>query len=94
MALIMVPVFVLAPENLNQPGDPVNGKLVYEHCQLCHALQRNQTGPKHCNLFERKAGTVKRFDYSDAMRKSNITWNAKTLDTFLASPFKFVPEQS
>ncbi|MCD6674377.1 MAG: cytochrome c family protein, partial [Burkholderiaceae bacterium] len=36
-------------------------------------------------------GSVPGFDYSDAMKRSGIVWNAKTLDRFLADPMKAVP---
>ena len=34
---------------------------------------------------------MNRFAYSDAMKHSNIVWNEKTLDRFLANPLKAVP---
>jgi len=34
---------------------------------------------------------VKTFPYSDAMRRSNIVWDARILDRFLANPMKAVP---
>ncbi len=75
-------------------GNADKGELVYARCKACHSLRRNRTGPKHCGLFGRKAGSVKDFDYSDAMSRSNIVWNLKTLDAFLASPFKMIPGTS
>ena len=41
--------------------------------------------------FGRRAGSVKTFPYSDAMRRSNIVWDARILDRFLANPMKAVP---
>ena len=68
-------------------GDPQRGKSVYVKCMGCHSLQRNRTGPRHCGLFGRKAGSVKGFEYSQAMRNSGWIWSAQTLDEFLKSPF-------
>lgn len=70
------------------------GKVVYERCLACHALAYDRTGPRHCGLFGRRAGTVEGFPYSDAMRRSRIVWNEKTLDLFLADPLKTVPGTS
>jgi cytochrome c len=39
----------------------------------------------------RRAGSLPGFDYSAALRNSRITWNAATLDRWLASPQKTVP---
>lgn len=72
-------------------GDVVRGEQIYTRCFACHALDRDRTGPRHCGLFGRKAGSVPGFEYSEAMKKSGIVWNEKTLDVFLANPTKTVP---
>ena len=72
-------------------GDAKAGEAVYARCVACHALAYDRTGPRHCGLFGRRAGSVKGFDYSAAMKKSSIVWNEKTLDMFLADPAKTVP---
>ena len=72
-------------------GDPEAGKAVYDRCLACHALAYDRTGPRHCGLFGRRAGGVKDFAYSEAMKRSGIVWNEKTLDRFLANPLAAVP---
>jgi cytochrome c len=72
-------------------GDPAAGEAVYSRCQGCHSLEYNRTGPKHCGVVGRRAGSVPGYDYSDAMRKSGIVWSQKTLERFLADPPKTVP---
>jgi cytochrome c len=72
-------------------GDPVHGEEVYSRCLACHALAYDRVGPRHCGLFGRLAGSVPGFAYTDAMKKSKLVWDAKTLDRFLASPLKVVP---
>jgi cytochrome c len=72
-------------------GDAARGAEIYTRCAACHALLYNRTGPKHCGVVGRKAGTVPGFDYSKAMRSSNLTWNPATLDRFLTDPPKVVP---
>ena len=68
------------------------GEQVYTRCAACHAIDRNRTGPQHCGLFGRRAGTAPGFDgYSKAMRNSKIVWNAHSLDVFLKSPTEAVP---
>lgn len=67
------------------------GEEVYARCQACHALAYDRTGPRHCGLFGRRAGSVPGFAYSDAMRASDIVWTALTLDRFLSNPTKVVP---
>jgi cytochrome c len=72
-------------------GDPAAGKAVYDRCLACHALAYDRTGPRHCGLFGRRAGSVKDFAYSEAMKRSGIVWNERTLDRFLANPLAAVP---
>jgi cytochrome c len=67
------------------------GEAIYARCLACHALAYDRTGPRHCSLFGRRAGSVQGFAYSDAMKRSKIVWNEKTLDLFLANPIKTIP---
>jgi cytochrome c len=67
------------------------GEEIYGRCLACHALEYDRVGPRHCGLFGRRAGTIAGFEYSDAMKRSGIVWNAKTLDRFLANPLEAVP---
>lgn len=67
------------------------GRLVYERCAACHSLEQDRTGPHHCGIFGRRAGSVAGFTYSEAMKNAGITWNRTTLDTFIANPMKTVP---
>lgn len=73
------------------PGDPARGAAIYDRCIACHALAYNRTGPKHCGLFGRRAGSVSGFAYSPAMARAKFTWNAETLDRFLENPGRTLP---
>jgi cytochrome c len=75
-------------------GDAKEGAAIYERCLGCHSLAADRTGPRHCGLFGRRAGTVTGFAYSDAMRSSKLVWSARTLDRFLAAPLAVMPGTS
>jgi cytochrome c len=61
-------------------------------CSTCHSLLGdNRAGPDLSGLRGRKAGTVKGFAYSEAMRNSGIVWSADTLDRYLQGPQAMVP---
>jgi cytochrome c len=75
-------------------GNATSGATIYERCAACHALAWDRTGPRHCGLFGRRAGSVPGFTYSNALKRSGIVWNAQTLDRFLASPMTAVPGTS
>ena len=83
-----------APGAAAVKGDATAGEGIYSRCLACHALAYDRTGPRHCGLFGRRAGSVQGFTYSAAMKKSNIVWNEKTLNRFLASPLTAVPGTS
>jgi len=72
-------------------GDPARGAELYARCRACHALTHHRTGPRHCGLLGRAAGSLPDFDYSAAMRASGIVWDAGTLERFLAAPTLVVP---
>ena len=72
-------------------GDAAAGAAIYSRCLACHTLAYDRTGPRHCGLFGRRAGSVAGFAYSDAMGRSKIVWNAKTLDRFIENPLKAIP---
>lgn len=70
----------------------LRGEQVYGRCAGCHAIEQHRTGPAHCGLFGRKAGTAAGYDaYSPALRRSGIVWDDQSLARFLASPTTVVP---
>lgn len=75
-------------------GDPARGRDLYGRCVACHALDRNRTGPMHCGVFGRTAGTVPGFRYSAAMRRSGLVWSMETLDRFIEDPRRTIPGTS
>jgi cytochrome c len=70
------------------------GKKIYTQCSGCHALKYHRTGPKHCGLIGRKAGTIAGFEFTEAMKESNIIWTKTTLDKFLKAPLEIIPNTS
>ncbi len=93
-ALLVLVAALAASMAQAAPPDPRLGQAVYARCAACHSLQFDRTGPRHCGLFGRRAGSVPGFEYSAAMKRSTIVWNATTLERFLAAPTKAVPGTS
>ena len=72
-------------------GESRRGEVVYQRCLACHSLENNRVGPRHCGLFGRRAGTLRGYSYSTAMKNYGVIWNEKTLDHFLENPMMAVP---
>ena len=89
--LVLAFLGAAAPAMPGEPASPERGALLYGRCQGCHALAYDRTGPRHCGLYGRRAGSVAGFAYSPAMAASAIVWDENTLDRFLANPTRMVP---
>lgn len=74
-------------------GDPARGKTVYARCAACHDLNTGATrlGPSLKGVVGRTSGTMPNFNYSQAMKDKAVTWDAASLDAFLAGPARYVP---
>jgi glucose/arabinose dehydrogenase len=80
-------------------ADAAAGRTVFkQQCALCHTAEPGDNGgaqgPNLTGVFGRKAGSNSSFSYTPAMKNSRLTWNAATLDRFLAAPTKVVPGSS
>ena len=76
-------------------GDAAAGGMAFLQCADCHSTTTaNGTGPVLKNIVGRRAGSQGDFHYSDAMGKSKLVWDAKTLDAFLANPKATLPGTS
>jgi cytochrome c len=67
-------------------------RLFRQRCAACHSIEQgqNKMGPLLLGVVGRAAGSVEGANYSDAMRSSGITWDRKSLDTFLAAPRQMI----
>jgi cytochrome c len=90
--ILAVSLAAAAPSAL-AAGDPAQGKQAYQACAACHSVTQGTTGvgPSLFGVVGRKAGSAPGFNYSRAMKDSNLTWNDQTLDTYIADPQKAVP---
>ena len=87
-------LLVLGACGAAQATDATRGKELYEaRCAGCHSLDQDRVGPRHRGLIGRRAGAVKGFEYSAALRASRIVWSAQTLDRWLSGPERLIPGQ-
>jgi cytochrome c len=68
------------------------GQILFQHrCGACHALDQDAEGPRLRDVYGRTAGSLSSFEYSDALKRAGITWNAESLQRWLADPEQLVP---
>jgi cytochrome c len=72
-------------------GDADRGAQLYRGCEDCHSIEKNEVGPKHQGVVGRTAGSVPDFNYSPALKNSNVVWTEDNLDKWLTNPQAFVP---
>jgi cytochrome c2 len=88
-----VAAFVVASAAPARAADPEKGKAVFEQCAACHSLDGSgdYDGPSLKGVIGRKAGSLDDYRYSAAMKRSDVTWNAATLDKYITDPQTFIP---
>src|SRR5258707_8174273 len=70
-----------------------NGQAPFEsRCSGCHALDGDHEGPRLRSVVGRAAGSVKTFQYSEALKNAKHTWDEATLDKWLSDPESVVPD--
>jgi len=70
------------------------GEQVFQqNCTACHSADpsKNTFGPSLVGVVGRKAGSVPRFAYSDAMSTADLTWTEDNLRKWIADNEALVP---
>ncbi len=90
--IALIACLVSIPAMAQDKPDPGRGATLYAaRCALCHAPDRVKVGPPLGGVYGRKAGSVAGYPYTGALRGSGLTWDAATLDRWLAGPPALVP---
>lgn len=81
------------PEVALDPLKVERGRTLYTGCAACHDNRRRETlvGPHLVHVIDRRAGQVSGYDYSDALRRSRLTWTPENLRRFIEDPQGFLP---
>ena len=72
---------------------PDGALLFQQRCAACHTVTpggRAMLAPNLAGLLNRKAASTA-FNYSPALKASNLTWTRANLDRFLTAPGQMVP---
>jgi cytochrome c len=84
---------LLSMSGLALAQDAEAGKEAFKECAACHSTKAGETllGPSLAGVYGRKAGSLEGFRYSNAMKKSGVTWDESTLDAYIADPQALIP---
>ena len=87
LLLMLVAIRPLAAADLEA------GKVEFKKCALCHTTEvgQNKVGPSLFGIVGRKSASLDGYNYSEAMKKFDHTWDPQTLDTYLSDPRTLVP---
>lgn len=78
-----------APHDAN-----LSGEQLFLPCTGCHTVEAggaDLVGPNLHGLFGRKFGHAENFEYTDALRQSDIPVTEQTLNEWLTDPAKYIP---
>jgi len=74
--------------------DAAAGEKVFAVCKACHQVgdtAKNAVGPVLNGLIGRKAGSVEGYNYSEANKKSGMTWDEATFSEYIKDPKAKIP---
>ena len=98
LAAIIVALACVDRLALAEDGDATRGERIFQYCFSCHSVnpdeQAHLEGPSLYHILNRPAAALKGFRYSEAMKKraaEGLTWDAATLNTYVADPQAIVP---
>ena len=75
-------------------GDAAKGQAVFQsQCAMCHSAAPGVAGigPSLAGVYGKPAAQTVGYQFSSALIAAKLTWNAATLDKFLAAPQSLVP---
>ncbi len=92
--LLIASAVLCATAGASYAQDAAAGEKVFAVCKACHQVgetAKNGVGPNLNGIIGRAAGTVEGYNYSDANKKSGITWDEATFKEYIQDPKAKVP---
>lgn len=92
--LVLAAAVLTAAIGVAKAADVAAGERSFRKCFPCHSIgpdAKNKVGPELNGLDGRKAGTAPGYSYSEANKKSGITWDKETFEKYIKNPMAMVP---
>jgi cytochrome c len=74
--------------------DVAAGEQSFKKCLPCHSVgegAKNKVGPELNGIDGRKAGSAEGFNYTEANKNSDITWNESVFKDYIKDPRAKIP---
>jgi len=92
LAVLALAVSSVLPSRANGQSVQDGQALFQKRCTGCHALDADHEGPRLRGVVGRAAGSVKTFQYSEALKNAKHTWDEANLDKWLTDTESVVPD--
>ena len=91
---VLAAALIALPVTGAYADDPAAGANTFKMCVICHDIgetAKNKVGPQLNGLDGRHSGSAAGYNYSDANKKSGITWSKETFEKYITDPKAMVP---
>ncbi|HEX9073714.1 MAG TPA: cytochrome c family protein [Pseudolabrys sp.] len=91
---LLAATLVSVPTGLALAQDLAAGATTFKKCAICHDIgetAKNKVGPELNGIDGRSSGSAPGYNYSDANKKSGITWNEATFMEYIKDPRAKIP---
>lgn len=91
---LLAAALVTVSTGLSFAQDLAAGATTFKKCAPCHDVgetAKNKVGPQLNGIDGRSSGSAPGYNYSDANKKSDITWNEATFLEYIKDPRAKIP---
>jgi Cytochrome c2 len=92
--LLLAAALVTVSTGLAFAQDLAAGATTFKKCAICHDIgetAKNKVGPELNGIDGRSSGSAPGYNYSDANKKSGITWNEAAFMEYIKDPRAKIP---
>ena len=92
--VLLAATLVSVSTGLALAQDLAAGATTFKKCAICHDIgetAKNKVGPELNGIDGRTSGSAPGYNYSDANKKSGITWNEAAFMEYIKDPRAKIP---